>query len=316
MSEDIFTTYRPKTFKSVIGQDRVTKVLMKHIKDGTTPHALLFTGGSGRGKTTLARIMRTKLNCADRDFVEINASETRGIDMIRDIKKSLHMMPLAGKEGTRVYLIDECHKMTSDAQSALLKILEEPPRYVYIMLATTDPQKLSKTIQNRCTLINCEAIKPADLGTLVDSILEKEDREISKDVKSKLIQAADGSARKALVLLKSVMMLEDEEEQLDAIEKSNPERQAIEIARMLINNKTVWLELVPVLKSVDEEPETLRRMILGYCSSIMLSEKSNTFMLSRAYMLLVAFESHYFDSGKAGLIASCYEVVSKNGTKR
>src|SRR5690606_3369465 len=110
---------------------------------GDIPHAMLFTGPSGCGKTTLARILRVKLRCSDNDFQEINAADFRGIDSIRSMRQQVGAAPLGGD--SRIWLIDEAHSMTADAQNAFLKLLEDTPRHVYFFLATTDPQKLKKT---------------------------------------------------------------------------------------------------------------------------------------------------------------------------
>jgi len=140
---ELYRKYRPTKFSQVLGQREAIATLANMGKRRAVPHCLLFTGPSGVGKTTLIRILREKLGCKEHDYVEINAAEARGIDTIRDIQRRLTLSPLSGR--CRVWAIDECHRLTTDAQSALLKILEDTPPTAYFMLATTEPNKLLTT---------------------------------------------------------------------------------------------------------------------------------------------------------------------------
>ena len=115
------------------------------------------------------------------------------------------------------------------------------------------------------------------------------------------------SARKALVLLNQVMLLETEEEQLEAIQKSDTKRQAIELARALLNPRAQWPAIAKLLKEIDDEPENIRRLLLGYSSSVMLSGGK---LASRAYLIATAMRDNFYDSGKPGLITAVYEVFS------
>ena len=115
-------------------------------KHGTNP--ILFTGPSGTSKTTLARIYKNHIGCSDMDFVELNAANFKGIDTVRDIIRDMNLSPMKGP--VRMWLIDECHKMTNDAQNAFLKSLEDVPSHVRFCLATTDSSKLLKTLVSRC----------------------------------------------------------------------------------------------------------------------------------------------------------------------
>jgi DNA polymerase III subunit gamma/tau len=305
MSHELFKKYRPKTLAKVIGQASAVKTLTEYVKAKRIPHAMIFTGPSGCGKTTLARIMKTEVNCGDHDFTELNCADFRGIDMVREIRSRINLGSLEGKGRSRVYLIDEAHMLTKDAQNALLKMVEEPPSHVYFMLATTDPGKLIKTIINRCTPIKVELLGNKDMKKLIEYVCAKEDKELTEDVTDKLMDCAEGSARKVLVLLDQIIALDDEEDQLEAIANPEAERQAIEIARALLNPKTTWYDMAKLLKSVDEDPESLRWMVLGYASAILLGGKANT----RAFQMIEAFGENFYDTKRAGLIAACYELV-------
>src|SRR5688572_25883760 len=140
---ELYKKFRPKTLKGVVGQEGAVSSLQSMIDKGRLPHTILFSGPSGCGKTTIARILKGILECSDLDFFEINCADFKGIDMVRDIRRYVGIPPLHGK--SRVWLIDEAHQLTKDAQNAFLKLLEDTPKHAYFMLATTDPQKLLPT---------------------------------------------------------------------------------------------------------------------------------------------------------------------------
>ena len=133
--------YRPTVLKDFYGnqvlKSALGAILKRDLED--IPHAMLFIGSSGCGKTTLARIVASKLDCVDAEFYELNSADVRGVDTIREVSKNMKYSPMSGS--VRIWLFDEVHKMTNDAQNAMLKMLEDPPDHVYFMLATTDPQK-------------------------------------------------------------------------------------------------------------------------------------------------------------------------------
>jgi DNA polymerase-3 subunit gamma/tau len=273
------------------------------LRDGTIPHCLLFTGPSGTGKTTLSRILRRRLGCSDQDFVEINAADDRGIDMIREIKSRMGLAPLIGK--CRIWLIDECHAMTAAAQDSFLKIIEDTPKHVYFMLCTTDPKKLKPMIVTRCTEVRCKAVGVQDLMKLVDRVSTAEGLSVEPDVSRRIADVADGSPRKALVLLHAVIGIKDSEQQIAAIDSNDTKGQAFDIARALLNPKTTWSTMAGILSKVDEEPESLRYMVLGYANAILLKGKDDP----RAIHVIAEFMDNFYDSKKAGLIFACYNVI-------
>ena len=305
MTEELYKKYRPKTFKDVIGQDDAIKSLIDMGKRNAIPHAILFVGPSGCGKTTLARILKTKLKCSDFDFQEINSAECRGIDEIRKIQQRIGASPLSGKDRCRIWLIDEVHGLTGDAQNAFLKILEDTPKHVYFMLATTDPQKLKKTIITRCTQIKLKLLSIENLIYVLDTVVVRENKPVDIDVLGKIAEVADGSARKALVILHAISGLESVEDQLAAIEASDIKRQAFEICRALMKPKTTWQEMQEIINDIEEEPESIRWMVLGYCKKVMLGKGNH----KRAAIIIEEFREHWYDCKMAGLIISCYNVI-------
>lgn len=301
---ELYRKHRPAAFKQVVGQPEALRIVMDMVKNQRVPHALLFTGPSGCGKTTLARILKTKLNCGDTDFVELNCADFRGIDMVRDIRKVMGLAPISGT--TRIWLIDEAHQMMSQAQNAFLKMLEDTPPHVYFFLATTDPQKLLNTIRTRCTEVKVKSLSPAEVTTLVTEVAKLEGFKVPQDTIDAIIEHAEGSARKALVLLNQVIHL-PVEDQVDCIVKSDCKTQGIEIARALFKPGSAWSDVAKILKSVDEEPETIRHIVLGYATNVLCGGGK---LAPRAFLIIDCFSKNFFDSKRAGLAAACYEVVT------
>jgi DNA polymerase III gamma/tau subunit len=554
---ELYKKYRPTKFKDVVGQQDAIRPLVAMGKQGNIPHCLLFTGPSGTGKTTIARILKSALKCSDSDFVEINGSEQRGIDAIREIKSRVNLAPLGGK--CRVWLIDECfpgsslvhlsdgnrmridslvsgmsvlgvdgeariskvfrnlvpldrlvcvkfsdgtsqvttrdhlyltadgwqeavnlngsyvyshervdceeskslsmvwegiragkaremllpivrttdgasdyvvagvaekiemglelrncrsdqihrtgfsdklqighslrehqsrnrgrwerasveeaylarckenkevelirvvgvesyqsegngelfsgcvgdiekdrgyveffdleidghpsycvggkmvhncHALTADAQNSFLKLLEDTPQHVYFMLATTDPGKLKKTIHTRSTEVRCKEISPSDLIGLVNEVCKKEEFDCPESVVKAIVDAADGSARKALVILNVLVGLGDDatEEQMIASIQSNDTRgQAIAIARALMKGNIGWEEMRKILSEIDEPAESIRRLVLSYCRSVLLRSANK-----RAAFIMEEFRDNFYDTDQAGLTLACWNVV-------
>lgn len=308
MNEVLYLKHRPKTFKEVVGQSDAIATLTSLAKQKQFPHALAFFGESGCGKTTLARIVAEKLKCGKPDLNEINAAESRGIEMVRAIQKRMNLKPIAGE--CRVWIIDECHQLTPDAQSALLKILEDTPQHVYFMLCTTDPQKLKKTIHTRCTKIIIKPVQTSDMQALLKRVVKEEGAEVTDDVIDKIVEFAEGSCRQALVTLNAVIGMEDEDAMLDAISNSNIQEDAFELAKMLMNSSVNWTAVGEKLKDFKQkevDPEGIRRMVLGFAAGCLRGKGNHPL----AYNVIQAFKSNFFDSGHAGLTAACYEVAKK-----
>jgi hypothetical protein len=298
---ELYLRYRPKTFDEVRGQPRAVASLKQLLNDHVVPHAILLTGSSGTGKTTLARILARALGCHKFDFFEVNAAEARGIDTVRDIQARMTLAPV-GK--CRVYLTDEAHRLTPDAQGALLKTLEDTPRHVYFMLATTDPQKLLKTIRTRCTQIHVEDFSAGDLKDLVADVAAKENCTLAQPVVDAIAEAAGGSAREALKLLHQVIGLPPGE-QLDAVVHSDERRQAIDLCRLMMNPKAKWAQVAALLKEIEGDAETLRRSVLGYSRTVLLGGGP---LAPLAATVMGAFECHFYDSGLSGLALAAWRV--------
>lgn len=304
---ELFKKHRPTSFDGLYGQGAVVSVLNKWIEKGKLPHTILMTGSSGCGKTTCARILRKHLGCKPQDFIEQNCADFRGIDDVRKIRNSIGLAPV-GK--ARMWLLDEFHQMGGPAQQAMLKLLEDTPAHAYFVLCTTEPNKVIDTIHTRSSVLKFKALSVDDTIKLLKFVAQEEDKKFSQDVLDKIAFHADGSARKALVILNSILDLDDEKKQLDAILSSETKEDSIKICRALVNPRTTWAEMSAVLKACDlKEPEGLRHLVLAYFQSCLLGNNPQP----RHALIIDEFSSHLYDGKKAEFVLRCYRII---GSKR
>ena len=301
MSEPLHILYRPQELDEIAGNKgavaAIESLLERDIKD--IPHSWLFSGSSGCGKTTLARIVADKLGCSDMDFYEYNSSSMRGIDTIRDIEQKCRLAPMAGK--VKVYLLDEIHMLTPAAQEASLKILEDAPRNVFFFLATTNPEKLKKAMRTRCTDVVVKALNSRETISLLKEIVEAEEKEVDKEVLGKIAMSCDGSPREAVKMLDMIIDIPEKDMAMEVIENTHvAEATVIELCRALLK-KEQWKNIAKILGTIEAEPEQTRRAVLTYFTKVLLGNGE-----LRSAEILEQFESNYYDSGFSGLVLSCF----------
>ncbi len=199
----LYRKYRPKNFAEVIGQEQITSVLEDSIKKGLVSHAYLFVGSRGTGKTSVARIFSETLGVSVNDMYEIDAASNRGIDDIRELRDGVRVLPFDSKY--KVYIIDEVHMLSKDAWGALLKTLEEPPKHVIFILATTELQKVPETIISRCQVFTFKKPSDAILKGMITDVAKSEGYELEGGVSELLSILGDGSFRDALGVLQKVL---------------------------------------------------------------------------------------------------------------
>lgn len=204
----LYRKYRPQDFSEVKDQEHIVKVLEGAIKKGEIPHAILFSGTRGTGKTTLARIFAKAIGTSEVDLYEIDAASNRGIDDVRELREAVHTLPFESKQ--KVYIIDEVHMLTKEAFNALLKTLEEPPAHVVFILATTEEEKLLDTILSRCQVFRMHSPSRAVLAAVVTDIAKKEGFMLDSSAADLIAIAADGSFRDALGVIQKVIMASGE----------------------------------------------------------------------------------------------------------
>src|SRR5690606_19906655 len=266
--------YRPKTLDEVIGNRQIVEVLKKQLTGQSSQplsHSILLHGPTGCGKTTLARIIARELGVQDDDLKEIDSADFRGIDTIREIRKQCQYKPLSSPY--RVWILDEVHQLTKAAQSGLLKTLEDTPKHVYFILCTTDPQKLLPTIRGRSSQLQVQQLTEKEMKRLLFRVVKAEGESLDKEVYEQIIQDSMGHPRNALQILAQVLAVDPDKRLKVAKQAAETQSQTIELCRALISRAS-WKKISEILKGLkDEDAEQIRRAVLGYCQSILLSGK-------------------------------------------
>jgi len=218
-----YQEYRPHQFSDVLGQEQVTRILKHQALTGQYHHAYLLFGASGTGKTTTARILAMCLNCQSLngngepcgkcqsceaikagshwDVIEVDGARFRGIDDIKDLAYRAYLAPLGNR---KVYIIDECHMLTELAWNGMLKLLEEPPPHLAVILCTTQFEKIPDTISSRCQLYPFTGLKPENVTQKLEHICQ--DKGITPDPRhiQFIVEKAGGNMRSAENTLEQV----------------------------------------------------------------------------------------------------------------
>ncbi|MBI5644535.1 DNA polymerase III subunit gamma/tau [Candidatus Kaiserbacteria bacterium] len=201
----LYRQYRPQDFDEVRGQEQVTGVIEKAIKNGKIAHAYLFCGSRGTGKTSVARILARRLDVSEKDLYEMDAASNRGIDDIRELREGVYAMPF--ESPYKLYIIDEAHMLTKDAWNAFLKTLEEPPAHAIFILATTERDKVPDTIQSRCEIYTFKQPTRDVLAQIVTDVAKKEGYSVERSAADLVALLAEGSFRDALSILQKVLAI-------------------------------------------------------------------------------------------------------------
>ena len=227
--------YRPQVFDDLIGQDVVAETISNSIKSNKTPNAYLFTGIRGVGKTTIARIVAKSLNCLNGidkickdkqcenceaisnsnhiDVLEMDAASKTGVDDVRDLIEFSRYGPTSAKY--KIFIIDEVHMLSKQAFNALLKTLEEPPKYLKFIFATTEIKKIPVTIISRCQRFDLSRIKSKELFEFINKVKDKENGKVTDDALKLIVKISEGSVRDALSLLDRILISQSNEKELD-----------------------------------------------------------------------------------------------------
>lgn len=226
----MYQEYRPMVWNQVVGQEHIIIPLKNAINRNQIPHAFIFNGPRGTGKTTIARIVAKALNCLDQqnnepcgkcvnckaieqgtylDLMEIDAASNRGIDNIRALKDSVSLSPSQGQY--KIYIIDEVHMLTNEAFNALLKTLEEPPANVIFILATTELDKVPETIISRCQVHNFRPLSKEEVIKRIAGVCKREKINTDIEVLELIYKTSKGGMRDAFSLLEQGGLIAGEE---------------------------------------------------------------------------------------------------------
>jgi len=303
----LMVDYRPKNLDEIIGNESIVgslKAIFDREKDW--PHSYLFSGPSGCGKTTLGRIVKDRLGCLGTDYVEINASSTRGIDAVRNIIDNMKYKPQTPGSKSRVFLLDECHMLTGDAANALLKALEEPPAHVYFILCTTDPEKLIKTIRNRCAQFEVQSLGERGIVKLLNWVLEKENvNDIPENIIKLIAKVSDGCPRQALVILDQIIDMPLDKMEASVQDFRSSEKNTLDLFKALLSGQK-WVQIKTILQSMDlANHESVRVGLIGLCASTVMREDN-----LMAGLIFEEFKNPLFNAGKNGFIMTCYKLCN------
>lgn len=297
MAKALYREYRPQKFSDVLGQDRVVNVLKNQVKSGQISHAYLFAGERGCGKTTCAKIFAKAINCLNpidsspcgecencksieeestMDVVEMDAASNRRIDDIRNLKETVVYPPNNLKY--KVYIIDEAHMITREAFNALLKIMEEPPSHLVFILATTEIEKIPKTILSRVQKFEFNKIGREDIIKQIDIILSDRNITIEQEAKELIVKKAKGAMRDALSILDQVLSidknnftLKDVENILGLVDFESLDKL---IANIISYNQKYSLDLLFDLRNNNKDDKDILDGLVGYFRDIMIYKTS------------------------------------------
>lgn len=266
--------YRPGSIDKVVGHKEVCKSLKAALVDSNKPHSFLFTGPSGTGKTTFARIVAEQVGCSPNNILEIDAATNTGIDAMREVTSSLKYQGF-GDSPNKMVILDEVHALSKSAWTALLKSIEEPPPHVFFALCTTDSGKVPATIVTRCLSYNLKPLRFDDILDLLESVADQEELDTPDEILSMIGKACNGSPRQALVMLSMLKEVSDRTEASILLEQPLENKEVIDLCRMLVKNDLDWPKLTSTLKALSEpNPESIRIIVVNYLNSCLMGAKS------------------------------------------
>ena len=233
----LYRKYRPSNFEEVVGQKYILETLENAISKDKVAHAYLFCGPRGTGKTSVAKLFAKAINCTSSDskpcnacencvkanegyhtdILELDAASNNGVDQIRDLIDKSKYLPTLGKY--KVYIIDEVHMLSQGAFNALLKILEEPPKHLIFILATTESHKILPTIVSRCQKYNFNRVNKDDITNHLKYILKKENLDYEIEALEAIAELADGGMRDSLSILEQIIAYSNEKILKDTVMK-------------------------------------------------------------------------------------------------
>ncbi len=295
----LYRKYRPQAFGDLIGQESVVKTLSNAVTTGRISHAYLFTGPRGTGKTSSARILAKSLNCesgptvtpcgkcpaciditasSSVDVIEIDAASNRKVEDARNLLEKVHFVPVSGKY--KIYIIDEVHMLTAEAFNTLLKTLEEPPKNLVFILATTESHKVLNTIISRCQRFDFKRVTQALIINRLREIAEKESIQINDKALLLIAKKAYGGMRDALSLLDQASVLSSQGDEITEPDilmlfGSLSEETLHELAQNIAERNTINL-VHTAQKAVEScEPVNVIRELVNYFRNMLIIKTAN-----------------------------------------
>ena len=274
----LYRKYRPTNFDDLVGQNEISSIIKNAILSDRISHAYLFSGPRGTGKTSTAKIIAKMINCSNlseegipcdkcpsclnfnsnTDIVEIDAASNNGVDEIRELRDKVNLVPTYGKY--KIYIIDEVHMLTTQAFNALLKTLEEPPKHVIFILATTEYYKIPVTVSSRCQKFQFLKFSNEDIVNRLVYIAEKENININKDALVEVARLSDGGLRDAINMLDQLSSYKNDNINVEDVYKLSGVISYSDFADLVLSiyyNKVV--DIVDFIESIDKNGKNLDR---------------------------------------------------------
>lgn len=319
MYQALYRKWRPKRFGDVIGQEHITETLKSEVISGRVSHAYLFVGSRGTGKTTCAKIFSRAVNClspvsgdpcdiceickeiqdeSSLDIIEIDAASNNSVDNIRSMREEVMFTPAKCKY--RVYIVDEVHMLSTGAFNAFLKVLEEPPKHVIFVLATTEIHKIPSTIISRCQRFNFSRISEKHISERINFICHQEEIQIEQSAAELIAKSADGGMRDAISILDQCANSCSGDITLSKVEQilgvTNSEY-VQEFAKNILNGNC--LESISLLDQLHKESKNMRKLceeIIEKFRAMMMESLNNSedsVPLNKILKILDIFQSAY-----------------------
>lgn len=307
--------YRPQNLDQIAGNE-VTVESLRSIfvnREKDFPHAILFQGPKGCGKTTMARIISNILldkpsDDCKADFIQMDGGDVKA-DTVELIKQQIRYKPQSAK--CRIFLIDEAHMIGQGGdsnknvpQNNMLTILENAPKHVYFIFTTTDPERLLGTIKSRCTTYEVRALTSRQTKNLLEDVLKKEDvSDIPSSILNEIINVSDGCPREALKILDQIIDMPLDKMSEAVQDFRSADRNTADLVKGLLN-KDSWDRIRTTLKRMDlSNPENVRLAIFGWMASEVMKGENPL-----AAIIADEFKSPFYSTGKNGIIMACYKI--------
>lgn len=290
----LHVAYRPDSLDDVIGQDHVVDSLRGFEEEESWPHAFLFSGPSGTGKTTIARIISLMLKA---EVIEVDAATYSGVGDVRRLTETLRYKPMDLRNPNRVFILDECHSFSRQAWEALLKVTEDTPKHGYFVLCTTVPAKVPKTIKTRCHHYDLKPVPEKQIIELLDYVCDQEEIGLGNEATVEIAEASEGSPRQALVFLSQARNV-DAKELKKILASPGQDPEVVEFCRALLKG-TNWNTAISYVRSFEKTypAETVRIIMVNYFQKVVLSKK-NLRDAESALAILDAFSGEWPQTDK------------------
>jgi DNA polymerase-3 subunit gamma/tau len=293
-AQPLIVRHRPATFDGVWGHKAIVDALQRRITGDGRPHAYLFTGKSGVGKTTLARIIAHTLNS---EILEIDAASNNGVDAMRALVDiGYYMSPGAG---SRMIILDECHMLSRSAWNAALKVLEEPPSHLYLALCTTELYRVPETVVTRSYHVKLDRLSDLDIEDYLIDILIKEEWDVDKDVFRLVVKEAEGSPRLALALLQECYDAPNEAEAKRIIATAGSSAPLLQIIDLVMRGDGNWKEHIQPLLGQIPDDDFSEAGITGACRRIIgwirNAETENQARRYWSFLAYLTYPAHSYD---------------------